>query len=586
MLDPRIYQAALVPVVLAVIVAAFSIETPPGGLRATLPPDSFSGDRALAELHTLATAFPSRQPGGPGDAALARRVREQLRGAGLQVAVTRASERTVRGRRELTTVTAERIGRSSRRLVVVASRDALSRPAVAQLSGTAALLELARVFEGRTLRKTLVLISTSGGSGGAAGAARAAGRLSSVDGVLVLGDLAGDDVRRPVVVPWSNDPTIAPPSLRSTAGTAVRQETGLRPGSPGLLAQFAHLAFPYAPGEQGQILAAGLPAVLISVSGERGPGNAGVAGADRFGQFGRAALRALTALDGGAGAPAPPRAELLAAGKLLPGWAVRLVVGALVLPALLAAIDGFARMRRRRHPVGMWIVWVGASALPFALALGFAWLLTAIGLTAAAPPAAAPAEAAEMGIGGLAALACVTMVAVISWLVLRPAVLRAAGVRGDPASPGAAAALALVLVATVAAVWVFNPFAAALLLAPLHGWMLLAAPEVRVRRAVALGLVALTLLPVALVALFYALTLGAGPLQLVWGALLAAVGGQVGLPGALAWSLLAGCLAAMLAIVLRKRLREPVAPGPITRGPITYAGPGSLGGTESALRVR
>ena len=586
MLDPRIYQAALVPVVLAVIVAAFSIQTPPGGLRAALPPDSFSGDRALAELRLLARAFPSRAPGGDGDAALARRVREQLGRAGLQVAVTRADERTVRGRRELTTVTAQRIGRSSRRLVVVAGRDALSQPGTAQLSGTAALLELARVFEGRTLRKTLVLISTSGGSGGAAGAARAAGRLSSVDGVLVLGDLAGGQVRRPLVVPWSNDTTIAPPSLRATVGTAVRQETGLRPGSPGPLAQFAHLAFPYAPGEQGELLAAGLPAVLISVSGERGPGNAGVADSERFGQFGRAALRAVTALDGGTQATAPPRAELLAAGKLLPGWAVRLVVGALVLPALLAAIDGFARMRRRRHPVGMWIVWVSASALPFGLALAFAWLLTVVGLTMAAPPAAVPAGAAEIGARALASMASVTMVAVVSWLTLRPALLRAAGVRGDPTSPGAAAALALVLVATVGGVWVFNPFAAALLLAPLHGWMLLSAPEVRVSRAVALGLVGLTLLPVGLVVLFYALTLGAGPLELAWGALLAAVGGQVGLAGALAWSLLAGCLSAVLAIVLRKPLRDTVPPGPVTRGPLTYAGPGSLGGTESALRVR
>ena len=68
--------------------------------------------------------------------------------------------------------------------------------------------------------------------------------------------------------------------------------------------------------------------------------------------------------------------------------------------------------------------------------------------------------------------------------------------------------------------------------------------------------------------------------------LLAAVGGQVGLAGALAWSLLAGCLSAVLAIVLRKPLRDTVPPGPVTRGPLTYAGPGSLGGTESALRVR
>ena len=62
-----------------------------------------------------------------------------------------------------------RAGFSERRIVVVAHRDALDRPATAQLSGTAGLIELARVFRGRTLRKTLVLASTSGGSAGRRG---------------------------------------------------------------------------------------------------------------------------------------------------------------------------------------------------------------------------------------------------------------------------------------------------------------------------------------------------------------------------------------------------------------------------------
>ena len=73
----------------------------------------------------------------------------------------------------------ERPGLSSRRIVVLAHRDAPR--ACAELSGTAALLELARLLQARDLRKTLVLVSTSGGSGGFAGArawaqAQAAGR--------------------------------------------------------------------------------------------------------------------------------------------------------------------------------------------------------------------------------------------------------------------------------------------------------------------------------------------------------------------------------------------------------------------------
>jgi hypothetical protein len=48
-------------------------------------------------------------------------------------------------------------------------------------------------------------------------------------------------------------------------------------------------------------------------------------------------------------------------------------------------------------------------------------------------------------------------------------------------------------------------------------------------------------------------------------------------------SLLAGTLASAVIVTLRADDREP--PSQVTvRGPVTYAGPGSLGGTESALR--
>jgi hypothetical protein len=62
-------------------------------------------------------------------------------------------------------------------------------------------------------------------------------------------------------------------------------------------------------------------------------------------------------------------------------------------------------------------------------------------------------------------------------------------------------------------------------------------------------------------------------------------GGAVGWTNALAWSLFAGC--ALTAAVIALRVTRAPAPDtiPITiRGPISYAGPGSLGGTSSAMR--
>ena len=90
-----------------------------------------------------------------------------------------------------------------------------------------------------------------------------------------------------------------------------------------------------------------------------------------------------------------------------------------------------------------------------------------------------------------------------------------------------------------------------------------------------------------LVAVHFGFALDLGPLELAWGAALAAAAGA-GL-----WStlLLAGVLAALAGVVrvlfARRRLAREAArrARPIqTRGPLSYAGPGSLGGTESALR--
>ena len=49
---------------------------------------------------------------------------------------------------------------------------------------------------------------------------------------------------------------------------------------------------------------------------------------------------------------------------------------------------------------------------------------------------------------------------------------------------------------------------------------------------------------------------------------------------------LLACLAALIAVMrTRRRVAANAEPEPLrTRGPASYAGPGSLGGTESALR--
>jgi hypothetical protein len=70
-----------------------------------------------------------------------------------------------------------------------------------------------------------------------------------------------------------------------------------------------------------------------------------------------------------------------------------------------------------------------------------------------------------------------------------------------------------------------------------------------------------------------------------WNVLLLIAGGHVSLVAALVWSVVLGCSLAAVSIGVRSVRRPRPEDAPVTvRGPITYAGPGSLGGTESALR--
>ena len=89
-----------------------------------------------------------------------------------------------------------------------------------------------------------------------------------------------------------------------------------------------------------------------------------------------------------------------------------------------------------------------------------------------------------------------------------------------------------------------------------------------------------------LMVVHYGLALDLGPLDLAWLAVLITAGGHVSVLAALILSLLAGCLVGVVAVVrTRRRVVRGAEPEPIrTRGPIGYAGPGSLGGTESALK--
>lgn len=591
----------LVPVLLAVIVLAFSLTDQQGPLGTTLAPDAFNGANANASMNKLAQEYPDRRPGSVADGNLARYVADQLGKAdGFTVSTGSFPAATADGTRTLETVTGVRAGQQNGSIVVVAHRDAVGSPALcrgrgsapcgqADLSGTAVLLELARVLNGETLQHTIVLASTSG-SAGLAGATQLARTLQPpVDAVIVLGDLAAAGPREPIVVPWSNGQRVAPPMLRNTVAAALSSQTGLPAGSTSLLGQLAHLALPLAATEQAPFGARGYPAVLLSLAGERAPAAREPVNAAQLTTMGRTVLQSISALDSGP-AVAAPSSYLGFSGKSVPAWAVRLLALALILPVLMTTVDGIARARRRGHSILRWAGWALAAALPFGLVAVLVAAAHEIGVIGVAPPGPLEGSAIHLHAGQLALLAVLGGLILAGLVWLRPLVIGWVGLREssagrEPYGDGAAAGVLALLCLLAVALWLANPFAALLVVPALHLWMWVVVPDVRLPAPAVFVLILAGLALPILIGLEYATTLGLDPLQTAWSWVLLLAGGSVGLTAALEWSIFLGCAVSVVAIALRAIRQARPEPVPVTvRGPVTYAGPGSLGGTKSALR--
>jgi hypothetical protein len=253
---------------------------------------------------------------------------------------------------------------------------------------------------------------------------------------------------------------------------------------------------------------------------------------------------------------------VLIAQKMLPRWSVALLVLALLLPVLAASIDSFARVRRRHEPVLPWLRWIGAGVVPFVVALAVGEFLVLVGQAPDSPPAPLPPSAYAFDGSAAVTLGICTLFFVVSWLFLRPLV---AGKVPPPDSPGAGAALALVLAVASIAVWVVNPFAALALLLAFHMWLLVTASPVPPARGAGLGLIALGLLVPLLIALSVMTRLSLGPISGLWYGFLLVTGHHVGLYTTLLGALLLACLAAAVRIAVARRPPPPTEPETKTR---------------------
>ena len=596
MIEPRIYRAAFFPALLALVFVAFSLETAPRAVPQGLAADAlFEGAGAVNMVRDIAATTPDRRVGRPGDDAVASRVKQAFLSHGFPTTIDRWDED---GKR-LVNVVGQRPGSSNKQIVVMAARDAATVPDEASsASDTAALIEFARVFEGRASRRTLVLASVDGGQLGDAGARRFAesvGNPKDIEAVIVLSNLGADRSRGPLVVGWSNDVGRGSVGVERTVTASLREEVGSVPHQEGAFAQFARLTFPVAPGAQGVLQAAGIDAVRISGSGELRPEGSGKrVNVDRYGELGRAALRVVSSLDAATEDPAHgPHAYISFAGKLLPSWPVKLLALAFTLPAPIASIDALARARRRREPVSPWLVWLASALLPFAIGFALALLLVLVGLADDAPPAPLDPRSVTLDAAAIASLVLTGAAVALSWILARSSLLRRAATLPDPSAPGAACVTSLAFGALVLVLTFTNPFAALLLVPALHLWMLATLTDVTWRGGAVMF--AIGLLPVAAVALYYLWRFEVGPVDGAWYLFLLVTGDQTGPLTTLCGALLLA-ITGSLAAILFARARHgtpgtdrrpgggrPAEPQVSIFGPGGHAGPGAIGQARSTL---
>jgi hypothetical protein len=496
----RLYRGTWMLVGLPLLVAAFSVARPAPLPRAFVP--EFDGAETKRLASDLAGDYPDRYP-GTLDAA--DWVRDQLEPYGLPLHTERFSAVIPgQGRVQLQNIVAEAVGRSPRTIVVMAHRDNDGRGQGANdnASGTAMLIQLARAygappgFSAGQLRPnhTIVFLSTDGGAFGGLGAAWFAAHSPSrheVGAVINLDAVGGSGRLR---VELAGDTPRSPSgTLLETAAARVTAQTGRTPGRPSAVRQLIDLGFPFSLYEQAPFLAKGISALTLTTAGDSPPDplkdtrdrlNAG-----RLSQVGRAAQDLLGTLDEGLEFAQGTSSYVFLGSRLIRGWAVELVLIACLLPFLAAAVDLFARCRRRRIPLapalrgyrsrlGFWVWVVGLFEL-FSL-LG-AWPDGAP--RPLDPRSSAATDWPAQALLGLAVLALLGWLVTRERLLPRRTVTAAEELAGHTAALLCLGALSLLVVAT-------NPFALVFLLPSLHVWLWL--PQVRgASPAARLGVLAL-----------------------------------------------------------------------------------------------
>jgi hypothetical protein len=567
----RLYREAFAPALVAVVLLLFSLQGRPGPLPSVVASAEFD-QRAAAKLdRQIVSAAPSRTPGSEGDAAIAAMVERHFAGVREGEVTEQRFDGSFEGDDvELRNLILTLPGESPRSVVVMAARDSASGPgAASSAAATAALLELLDKLRTARHTKTLVFVSTDGGSDGATGAREFAKHFPGrdlIDGAVVLWQPGGAISGEPSLLDSSAGPQSPSAQLVHTAEQALADQAGRRPPLERPFGELSRLALPSGLGEQAVLVQEGIDAVGLSSAGERplpvAADQPDDLSEDALGDLGRTALLLVATLDENIEPPEHgPDAYLNLAGNLVPGWALALLALTLLLPAALTSLDALWRARRAGARVGRALAWSASRALPLLAALLLLYLLALTGIVARPTFPFDPGRF-RVGAGQILAVALLGAVAFATYYEMRRWPL-GSETRVEVARP----ALGAVSAAAVAFAWLANPYLALLTVPLAHVWLVGSRRGEGLAWPLIAAAIALAVLPLvtAIAQVCDRLDLG---ITAPWQLALMVGDGQIGFVPVVALCVLAGCMAGLLAIALRSRplLAAPrsAPPGPST----------------------
>ncbi len=491
-----LYRASLLLPVLPLLLLALTVASPVPLAKPSLP-GSYDSAAALTLTADLSSAYPDRVPGSAGAIGAARWFADQLgEPYGLPVSTDSWSERVPGlGTVTLRNLEAVAVGPPSQQevIVVMAHRDDLGSGPGADdnASGTAALIELARAYARpqRTTRvvsaRTVVFLSTDGGAFGGLGAEhflRTSPYRKHIVAVINLDAIAGSG---PASLEIGGDRPRSPnASLVATAVARVAEQTGQPPRHVGFLGQLIDLGFPFTLYEQGPFVARGIPAVTLTTGGDRPPPPFGdeMASLDaaRLGELGAAAQQLLGSLDQGLElAPSTSSYVWLGGGRVVRGWAIELVLVALLLPCAVAIVDLYALCRRHGVAFGPAAASLRSRLLFWLFALAVFTCFRLLGAWPTGPPRPPNPGTAIAGNWPAAALVGMLVILLAGWALARQRLTVRRRPVPEEELAGYVVALAGLLVVSLLVV-ATNPFALLFVLPALHIWLWL--PQIRIAR--------------------------------------------------------------------------------------------------------